>query len=160
MVGVFINNTFQTLDNRGYNLEILDSNNNYKLDTVSVSTKNVLRGLHGDFYTNKLIQCLFGDIFFVIADLRKESTTYLQHEYYYLKNNQQVLLPPGVFNAHLCLSKNCVFYYKMNNHFKDYSKNQLKINWKDPQLNIKWPIDNPILSIDDLNAKTIKELNL
>ena len=48
-------------------------------DDVSVSRQNVLRGLHGDFKTWKLVSCLYGDLYFVVIDNRKESENYLKY---------------------------------------------------------------------------------
>lgn len=49
-------------------------------DDVSVSRQHVLRGLHGDSKTWKLIQCLSGEFYYVVADMWKESPAYLKWE--------------------------------------------------------------------------------
>ena len=38
-------------------------------DKVSTSRKNVLRGIHGDFKSHKLITCLYGELLFVLVDI-------------------------------------------------------------------------------------------
>ena len=48
----------------------------FKEDDISISKQNVLRGLHGDKKTWKLVQCIHGEIYFVVVDFRKESPTY------------------------------------------------------------------------------------
>ena len=35
-------------------------------DKISTSRKHVLRGIHGDFKSWKLVTCLYGEIYFVI----------------------------------------------------------------------------------------------
>ena len=47
-------------------------------DKVSTSRKNVLRGIHGDSKSWKLVTCLYGDIYFVIVDNRETSETFLK----------------------------------------------------------------------------------
>ena len=49
---------------------------NWRLDKFSHSRKNTLRGLHGDFETWKLINCVYGKFYLVVADNRKDSPTY------------------------------------------------------------------------------------
>jgi len=124
----------------------------YNHDKVSTSRKNVLRGIHGDFKSHKLITCLYGEIYFVIVDNRKESPTYRQWDSTVLndKNRKQVLLPPGVGNGFLVLSENSVFHYKWY-YYGDYPdvKDQFSIKWNDKKLGINWPISNPILSPRD-----------
>ena len=47
-------------------------------DKFSISKKNVLRGLHCDFKSWKLVTCVYGKIFFVIVDMRKKTKNYLK----------------------------------------------------------------------------------
>jgi dTDP-4-dehydrorhamnose 3,5-epimerase len=70
-------------------------------DAISTSTKNVLRGIHYDDKTWKLIQCLHGKIYFVVVDMRQESPTYLQWESFTLTDQDrlQVLVPPQFGNG-------------------------------------------------------------
>ena len=91
----------------------------FVVDDISVSRRNVLRGLHGDFKTWKLIQCLYGAILQVVVDWRKNSSTYKQHLTFSIndKNRWQVLIPAGCLNGHLCLSKQCIFSYKQTQYY-------------------------------------------
>ncbi len=130
----------------------------FVVDDISVSRKNTLRGLHGDEKTWKLIQCLFGEIFEVVVDLRKNSPTYLNWQGFALndKNRYQLLIPAGCINGHLCLSDMCLFSYKQTEYYTG-AENQLSIKWDDPLLNIHWPINNPILSDRDNTAKYLND---
>jgi dTDP-4-dehydrorhamnose 3,5-epimerase len=123
-------------------------------DKVSVSKQNVLRGLHGDSKAWKLITCLAGEIYLVIVDNRPSSDTYLTWDSIILtgKNRKQVLVPPMFANGHLVLSSEATFFYKWS-YPGDYPdvKDQFSLNWRDPKINIYWPIDNPILSKRDKN---------
>lgn len=128
-------------------------------DDFSISTKHVLRGLHGDSKTKKLIQCLYGDILLAVADLRKESPSYLQTRLYALndKNRKQVLVPEGCINGHLVLSDICVFSYKQTELYSGAS-NQISVRYDDPWLNIAWQVESPLLSVRDSNAKHLKDM--
>lgn len=121
-------------------------------DKVSTSRKNVLRGIHGDFKSHKLVTCLFGEIYFVVVDNRKDSETYKKWDWIILddKKRKQVLLPPGVGNGFLVLSEKSVFHYKWSydGEYPDV-KDQFTIKWNDPKYNINWPIQNPILQMRD-----------
>lgn len=123
-------------------------------DDISCSRRGVLRGLHGDTKTWKLIQNLVGEIFFAALDMRKNSPTYLQYECFTLgeKSRLQILIPAGCANGHLCLSEACAFSYKQSEIYKGPEK-QFTIAWNDPKIKIPWPISNPILSQRDSSAK-------
>jgi dTDP-4-dehydrorhamnose 3,5-epimerase len=122
-------------------------------DKISVSKKNVLRGLHGDFITDKLVQCLKGEFYLVVMDWREDSKTYKQWDSFILndKNRKQVLIPKGFVNGHLCLSEECIFSYKQT-EFYSGADNQISINWEDPSHDVFWPIDFPILSLRDMTV--------
>ena len=129
-----------------------DFNLKFNHDKISISKKNVLRGIHGDNKSWKLVTCIYGEIYFVIVDNRKSSNTYMKWEPMILsdKNRKQVLLPPGVGNGFLVLSKHSVFHYKWS-YFGDYPDvdQQFTIQWNNPKFKIKWPIKEPILSKRD-----------
>jgi dTDP-4-dehydrorhamnose 3,5-epimerase len=129
-----------------------DSNLVFNHDKVAISRQNVLRGLHGDHKSWKLITCLSGEIYLVIVDNRPESSNYLKWDSIILNENnrKQVLVPPGFGNGHLVLSESATFFYKWSyeGEYPDV-KDQFSINWRDPKVNIHWPIDNPILQKRD-----------
>jgi len=118
-------------------------------DDISVSSRNVLRGIHGDSETWKLISCLYGKFYLVVVNGDKQSRNFGKWESFVLseKNRMQVLVPPNHGNAHLVLSDTAIFHYKQSTYY-DRSK-QFTYKWDDPELNIWWPIKNPILSIRD-----------
>lgn len=143
-------------DRRGYLWTSWERNKLKKLifnhDKFSVSKKNVLRGLHGDNKTWKLISCVYGKIFFVVVDYDKKSKTFSRYKKFILshKNNVQILVPPKFLNGFLCLSENCVLHYKLSYKGKyfDYDK-QISKKWNDKKFNIKWPKKKYILSKRD-----------
>ena len=121
-------------------------------DKVSISRQNVLRGLHGDAKSWKLITCLSGVVYLVIVDNRPYSPNYLKWDSIILSesNRKQVLVPPMFANGHLVLSRDAVFFYKWS-YQEDYPDvaDQFSLKWNDSRINIHWPINTPILSKRD-----------
>lgn len=122
---------------------------NFIHDTVSVSYKNVLRGIHGDNETWKLVSCLYGRIYFVVLNYDKSSDEFGKWKSFILddENRDQVLVPPKFGNAHLVLTDKVVFHYRWSTYY-DRSK-QFSIRYDDSRFNIQWPIKSPILSPRD-----------
>ncbi len=119
-------------------------------DDISISSKHVLRGIHGDSETWKLISCLYGKFYLVVVNWDKNSPQYRQWESFTLseKNCIQVLVPPNFGIGHLVLSEQAIFCYKQSTYYN--RANQFTLVWNDPKLDIWWPIKNPILSQRDL----------
>jgi dTDP-4-dehydrorhamnose 3,5-epimerase len=121
-------------------------------DKVSTSRKHVLRGIHGDSKSWKLITCLYGEMYFVVVDNRPESLNYLKWDSLILddRTRKSVLVPPQFGNAFLVLSENSVFHYKWAypGGYPDV-EDQFTLKWNDSRLNIDWPISNPLLQKRD-----------
>lgn len=117
----------------------------------SKSYKGVLRGLHYDFKTWKLVQALVGEIYLVVLDMRQDSSTYGKWESYILseKTREQVLVPPGFANGHYALT-DCVFHYNLfyQGLYVDESQQHV-VKWNDTKFNIEWPTISPILQKRD-----------
>lgn len=122
---------------------------NFVQDDISTSSFNVLRGLHGDLKTWKLISCLYGKFYLMVVNWDESSSQYRQWEAFTLsdENRQQVLIPPKFANGHLVLSEQAVFHYKQSTYYD--RPGQFTIMWNDPVLNLPWPVKNPILSKRD-----------
>ena len=118
-------------------------------DDISMSHRNVLRGIHGDTHTWKLISCLFGKFYLVVVNCDTASEYFGQWRAFTLSasNRQMVLVPPLYGNAHLVLSETAIFHYKQSTYYNP--KGQFTYCWNDPNLNIWWPIKEPILSQRD-----------
>lgn len=118
-------------------------------DDISVSTRNVLRGIHGDGETWKLVSCLYGKFYLVVVNWDKASPQFGKWESFVLsdRNRLQVLVPPKFGNGHLVLSESAIFHYKQSTYY--HRASQFTILWNDPQLDIWWPVKNPILSRRD-----------
>ena len=135
-----------------YEKDKFPENIQFKHDKYSTSRKNVIRGVHGDFKTWKLVSCIYGALYFVIVDNRKTSKNYLKWHWMILddKNRKQVLLPPGFGNGFCVLSEEAVFSYKLayTGQYSDVDE-QFTLKWDDKKIGIDWPIDNPILQKRD-----------
>ena len=124
----------------------------FKHDKFSTSTHNVLRGIHGDTKSWKLVTCVYGEIQQVVVDLREDSPTYLKWQDFIINgNNQQlILIPPYMGNAYYVNSSEAVYHYKLA-YGDDYidADEQFSVRWNDDTIGIKWMSDNPILSNRD-----------
>ena len=127
-------------------------------DDISTSKKNVLRGIHGDNKTWKLVSCLYGTFYLVVINWDANSKEYKKWISFNMDENNpfQILIPPKFGNGHLVTSDKAIFHYKQSTLYD--RKSQFTINWNDPNLNIKWPTNKPILSErDNNNAANIKK---
>jgi dTDP-4-dehydrorhamnose 3,5-epimerase len=144
------------IDHRGSYLEIYDREKykdfldvEFLQDDVSVSSRHVLRGIHGDYRTAKLVTVLSGTGYALIVDNREESSTYRKWQSFTLsqENNTQLFLPPGIGNSILSMTDNLIYFYKQSTSF--LPEKQFTIKWDDPSYGFWWPIENPILSRRD-----------
>lgn len=117
----------------------------------SKSYKNVLRGLHYDSKTYKLVQAVVGDIYLGVLDLREGSDTYGKFESYILseKHRHQVLIPPGFANGHYALT-DCMFHYYLFYEGEYFDvKDQGVIKFNDTRFKMDWPVIAPTLQERD-----------
>ena len=158
-------------DDRGFFLETFNLNRykknasiNYPFvqDNHSRSSRGVLRGLHFQKTKpqGKLVRVVRGKVYDVAVDIRKDSDTYGQWEGVTLsgENKNQLWVPPGFAHGFIVLSETADFEYKCTDFFDPSDEGS--ILWSDPDLNISWPIDKPILSKKDAIADRFKDLNL
>ncbi len=130
-------------------------------DNISKSLRGTIRGLHyqvGDKAQGKLCHVIKGKVLDVAVDIRFDSPTF---GYYFSieltgEDKTQMWIPPGFAHGFAVLSDEVLFVYKCTNY---YSKpDERAILYNDPQLNIDWKVENPIVSEKDLNAKLFKEI--
>jgi dTDP-4-dehydrorhamnose 3,5-epimerase len=151
-------------DHRGkyveiYNEDDFNDNNidvHFVQDDISVSYNNVLRGIHGDSETWKLISCLHGEFYLVVVNCDNDSEDFGKWESFVLsdENRNQVLVPPKYGNGHYVLSESAIFHYKQNTNYNP--SGQFTYKWNDPELAIDWPTDKPILSKRDEIGEFVK----
>ncbi len=147
-------------DKRGYLRELVLEkliNRKFKFQILSVSKKNVLRGLHFQIRKpqGKLISVLKGEIFDVAVDIRKNSKTFGKHFSIRLndKNCTSVFIPPGFAHGFLTLKKENIICYSLTEYRSPKDERSLKYN--DPRLKIKWPTKKPNISMKDKNANSL-----
>ena len=120
-------------------------------DNQSLSQKNVLRGLHYRIEPEqaKLVRVVKGEVFDVVVDIRKNSSTFGKWQSFILSasNYLQLYVPIGFAHGFCVLSDEAEFLYKVS---ESYSAEKEKgILWNDPDIGIDWPISDPILSEKD-----------
>ena len=105
-------------------------------EDISVSSRHVLRGIHGDGETWKLVSCLHGKFYLVVVNWDERSPQYRQWESFVLsdQNRLQVLIPPRFGNGHLVLSETAIFHYKQSTYYN--RAGQFTVLWNDPGLGI------------------------
>ena len=147
-------------DDRGYFFESYNKERfakaglmmDFVQDNESKSDKGVLRGLHFQkppYAQGKLVRVIKGSVMDVAVDLRKDSPTYGKWESVVLteENKLQFWIPEGFAHGFVALEDNTIFNYKCTNVYNKESEGS--ILWNDPDINIIWNIDNPILSEKD-----------
>ena len=156
-------------DNRGYFFEswnnsefnhIISRQVNFVQDNHSQSKVGVLRGLHYqlDKMQGKLVRVSNGSVYDVAVDMREGSPTYKKHVSFILsdENQYQVFIPPGFAHGFCVLSDEADFEYKCTEFYNPNS--EVGIMWNDPDLDIDWPVKNPIVSAKDINNFLISEI--
>ena len=149
-------------DDRGKIINLFDKEQfpKFKIDKLTRSSKNVLRGLHGDTINDKLIYCLQGKIFLVVVNYDEKSEQFLNKVEIEMSENSDfaVFVPRNFLNGHYCMSDTCLFFYKWSESYVPPEK-QFSVMWNDNDLNINWPLLNgdPVLSLRDQKSKKIKE---
>ena len=155
-------------DERGFFLETYqmpryrETGLNIKLvqDNHSRSQKGVLRGLHYQINNpqGKIVRVIQGCVFDVAVDIRLKSSTF-GHSYWTIldsKTHHQLFMPPGIAHGFCVVSDFADFEYKCTDYYNP--ENQGGILWNDPELNIPWPIKNPILSERDKNYSKLSDI--
>ena len=118
-------------------------------DDLSTSKKNVLRGMHGDDRTWKLITCVYGKIYFVALSGKEGAPGFGEWQSFELsdENKLRILVPPYYASGHAVLSDTAVVAYKQSEYFKPGG--QFSYKWNDPRFTIDWPVTDPIMSARD-----------
>ena len=125
-------------------------------DNQSSSSIGVVRGLHFQNPPNtqgKLVRVISGSVLDVAVDLRKNSPTYGMHKSIILSEKNKIMfwIPPGFAHGFSTLENNTIFSYKCSGVYDKKSEGSLL--WNDPDLNIDWKIENPIVSEKDKKSE-------
>ena len=130
-------------------------------DNHSHSTQDVLRGMHYQIKKPQghLVYVVRGEIFDVGVDLRRGLPTFGKCLGFYLSESrpQQLFLPAGVAHGFCTLSDKADILYKCTNFFDPSDEGGLL--WCDPDLNIHWPTDKPIIHSRDAKFPVLKDIS-
>ncbi len=130
-------------------------------DNLSLSKRGVVRGLHfqNPQPQGKLICVLQGTIFDVAVDIRAGSPRFGQHAAVTLsaEAGQQLYIPEGFAHGFAVTSDSALVLYKCTAPYN--AQGDAGILWNDPDLNIDWPIDDPLLSEKDAKAPRLRDLD-
>lgn len=155
-------------DDRGFFFEsyrtewnkYLGENLTFTQENQSYSNKGVIRGLHFQkppYAQAKLVRVVSGKVLDVVVDLRRDSTTFGKSYSVILdsKRHNQLFVPEG-FAHGLAALEDSIFFYKCSTIYNKHS--ETGIRWNDPDLNIQWPFDVPVVSDKDHELPFFQEL--
>lgn len=130
-------------------------------DNHSFSVKGTLRGLHfqREFPQGKLIYAITGEVFDVVVDIRRDSSTFGSWRSFHLSEAlcNQLWIPPGFAHGFLTLSPSAHIIYKCTDFY--HPEDEGSICWNDQTLSINWPLCEPILlSEKDVAAPSFDEV--
>jgi dTDP-4-dehydrorhamnose 3,5-epimerase len=131
-------------------------------DNQSLSAKGILRGLHFQnppFAQGKLLSVIKGSVLDVAVDIRKASPTYGKYFSIILSGENKTMfwVPAGFAHGFLSLEDDTIFSYKCTQTYNKESEGCIR--WNDPDINIDWGVNQPLISGKDQNAPLFAELN-
>lgn len=147
-------------DSRGFFLESynrrtmrdLGIGEEFVQDNFSFSAHNVLRGLHYQIHQpqGKLVRAITGEIFDVVVDIRRSSSTFGRWAGARLSgdNKRMIWVPVGFAHGFRVVSKTAHVMYKTTDFYAP--EHERTILWNDPRIGIEWELDGePIVSVKD-----------
>jgi dTDP-4-dehydrorhamnose 3,5-epimerase len=169
--GLFIIQRPTFIDERGFFHEVsrvneIEEATGIKFNPVqwshSFSKPKVIRAFHTEDW-NKIVYPMTGKLFVAIADVRPESETFGKVEEFTFDNtkedspHQALFLSKGLGNSLCAFGDEPVHYVYLVDEYWDNSKAK-GIAWDDPDLNIDWPVKDPIISERDRKNPTLRQL--
>lgn len=128
-------------------------------DNFSRSVAGTLRGLHYQIQQSqgKLVWVVRGAILDVVVDLRKSSATFGKSFEVDLSEEdfRQIFVPPGLAHGFYVNSETADIFYKCTDYYAPQHERTLL--WNDPELNIAWPSETPLLSDKDRSGVPFAE---
>ncbi|NKQ55748.1 dTDP-4-dehydrorhamnose 3,5-epimerase [Amycolatopsis sp. K13G38] len=129
-------------------------------DSVSRSRKGVLRGMHlrSGAGEAKLVRCSYGEVFDVVVDLRPDSPTFRNQEYFELSGQTQVSLyiPAGCAHGFQALTDPADVSYRIDREHDPAE--DVTIAFDDPELAIPWPLPVTMMSERDRLAPSLAQV--
>ena len=160
-------------DSRGYFFESYNAkdltdagiNAQFVQDNQSLSQYGVLRGLHyqlAPYAQSKLVRVLYGSVWDVAVDIRKNSPTYGKYFGIELsaENRIQLYVPKGFAHGFAVTSPSAIFFYKCDSFYNPEAERG--IHFMDPELAVPWPIpeDEAIVSSKDKVLPLFKDASM
>ena len=114
--------------------------------------KGTLRGMHfqrAPHAEAKLVICVQGAVYDVMADVRPGSPTFGLWDAFELtpENRRALFLPEGVAHGYQALSEHSTVHYHLSNYYAPHLADGIR--WDDPTLAIRWPLPPAMLSEQD-----------
>lgn len=129
-------------------------------DNHSLSSRGTLRGLHAQdrHPQGKLVRCTEGWIFDVAVDVRAGSASFGRWVGVELsdENFRELWIPPGFLHGFCVLSERAQLQYKCTELYRP--DDEIGVVWNDPDLGIRWPIEQPLLSDKDRALPKLADL--
>ncbi len=127
-------------------------------DNVSISYKDVIRGMHAQGGQGQMVTVTHGCIFDVVIDNRPNSETYGRYFSVILDSfeGKQLYMPPGFFHGFCVMSDLAVVQYKCTEYYDPAQESG--IVWNDREIGISWPVSSPIVSEKDRKLKKFCEV--
>lgn len=129
---------------KDYSKEVFEANGiHHDLAEVFYTTshRGVIRALHFQrvMQQPKLVRCIWGHVWDVVVDLRKDSPTFKQWLAFDLAGEQhnEILVPAGCAHGYLVLEDSIVSYKCSEKFYSEYDDG---IMWNDPDINVQWPL--------------------
>lgn len=151
---------------KDYSKEVFEQNGiHHDLQEVFYTTshKGVIRALHFQRVKQqpKLVRCIYGHVYDVVVDMRKDSPTFKQWLGFDLigEKHNEILVPAGCAHGYLVLEPSIVSYKCSEKFYGEYDGG---IKWDDSDINVQWPLDkiggreNLILADKDKNLPSFK----
>ena len=140
-------NFYETYNEREYKAAGIAAD--FVQDDISKSVRGVLKGMHGDPGTYKLVQCSYGSVYAVIVNCDESSADFGKWQSFVLsdENKYQLYIPPMYGNGYFVLSDVAVYTYKQSTYYGEYR--QFTYKWNDERFGIEWPDHEKILSERD-----------
>ena len=168
--GVYVIHPKIFRDDRGYFFEsfnkekfkeLTGSELDFVQDNQSKSDRGTLRGLHYQSEPHaqgKLVRVISGAVLDVVVDIRKDSPTYGEYISELLEPHTQrmIWIPPGMAHGFITLEDDTIFVYKCTESY--HPESEMCIAWNDPDLNISWGIDEPLVSEKDSKGMLFKNI--
>lgn len=152
---------------KDYSKEMFEANGiDYNLAEVFYTTshKGVIRALHFQrvMQQPKLVRCIYGHVYDIVVDLRKDSPTFKKWLAFDLtgENKKEILVPAGCAHGYLVLEHSIVSYKCAEKFYGEYDDGIL---WNDEDIGVKWPLEliggeeKVILADKDKNLQSFKE---